>query len=241
MYSNNDEAMQAAANTHNSVQHNFQPTSMGGNANGKPAPTKAMFSPITAKYAQAAKKGSTSSSRTGRAKQVTYEFGKPPKGIYVKVHPSASYHVHNLPVYANENEGTFHYIAPELFESGDLPERFQCACKIMDVHTAALADGTFILWFVYVSASKWRKAAVKAVEAAARSWVIVTSIKARQTYAIEPACEAIPEPDWKSLPDFQSLLLDAFDSSICTTDDKVVQDYMSGGVASNDNGDDYGS
>jgi len=210
-----------------------------GNA-AKHGTSQTMFSPLSSKAAQAAKKGNTSNSRTGRAKQVTYEFAKPPKGIYVTVHPSPSYHVYNLPVFVNENEGTFHYISPELYESGSLTTRFHGACKVMDVHTAALADGTYILWYVFVSASKWRKAAVKAVDAARRAWVIVTSIKARQTYAIEAAVEAIPEPKWESLPGFQQMLLDAFDSSVTVADDKVVNDYMSGGVAAAEAGDDYG-
>ncbi|MGO9325884.1 MAG: hypothetical protein ACLP07_15120 [Terracidiphilus sp.] len=210
-----------------------------GNA-AKHGTSQTTFSPLSFRAAQAAKKGGTSNSRTGRAKQVTYEFAKPPKGIYVTVHPSPSYHVHSLPVFVNENEGTFHYINPALFESGNLPARFQAACKVMDVHTAALADGTYILWYVFVSASKWRKAAVKAVDAARRAWVIVTSIKARQTYAIEAAVEAIPAPKWESLPAFEQMLLDAFDSSVTVADDKVVNDYMSGGVAATEDGEEYG-
>jgi hypothetical protein len=210
-----------------------------GNA-AKHGTSQTMFSPLSSRAAQAAKKGSTSNSRTGRAKQVTYEFAKPPKGIYVTVHPSPAYHVYSLPVFVNENEGTFHYISPELFESGSLPPRFQSACKVMDVHTAALADGTYILWYIFVSASKWRKAAVKAVDAARRAWVIVTSIKARQTYAIETANELIPAPKWESLPDFQQMLLDAFDSSVTVADNKVVNDYMSGGVAAAEDVEDYG-
>lgn len=200
--------------------------------------SKTMFAPASRKAAEAAKKGTTSSSRTGKAKQVSYEFGKPPKGIYVKVHPSSGYHTFNLPVFVNENEGTFHYIDPELFESGDLPERFQNVCKLMDIHTAGCADGTFFLWYVFVSSSKWRKAAVKAVDAARHEYVIVSSIKARQTYAIEPADQVIPEPKWASIPSFEQMLLDAFDSNVNVADDKVVLDYMSGGVTAREDGDD---
>jgi hypothetical protein len=219
---------------------NGKPTNeVVGNA-AKHGTSPSMFSPLSSKAAYAAKKGSTSNSRTGRAKQVTYEFAKPPKGIYVTVHPSSAYHAHNLPVFVNENEGTFHYISPELYESGDLPMRFQNACKVMDIHTAALADGTFILWYVFVSASKWRKAAVKAVEAARRAWVIVTSIKARQTYAIEPAVDEIPAPKWESLPAFEQMLRDAFDSTINIADDAVVHAYMSGGVAGSEDAEEYG-
>ena len=218
---------------------NGKPANEVAGKSAKHGTSHSMFSPLSSKAAHAAKKGSTSNSRTGRAKQVTYEFAKPPKGIYVTVHPAA-YHAHNLPVFVNENEGTFHYISPELFESGDLPTRFQSACKVMDIHTAALADGTFILWYVFVSASKWRKAAVKAVDAARHGWVIVTSIKARQTYAIEPADEPIPAPKWESLPAFEQMLQDAFDSSVNVADSKVVHDYMSGGVAGSEDAEDYG-
>jgi len=193
--------------------------------------SRSSFAGVSRKTAEAAKKGQMSNSRTGKAKQISYEFQKPPKGIYVKVHPSPSYHTYNLPVFVNENEGSYHYIDPELYESGQLPERFQNACKIMDIHTAGLADGTFILWFIFVSASKWRKAAVKAVQSAERDYVIVSSIKARQTYSIEIADEPIPEPKWQSLPAFDQMLMDAFDSTVNVPDDKVVLDYMSGGVA----------
>jgi len=200
--------------------------------------SKTTFAPASRKAAEAAKKGTTSSSRTGKAKQVSYEFGKPPKGIYVKVHPSSGYHTFNLPVFVNENEGTFHYIDPELFESGELPERFQNVCKLMDIHTAGCADGTFFLWYVFVSSSKWRKAAVKAVDAARQNYVIVSSIKARQTYAIEPADQVVPEPKWAALPSFEQMLMDAFDSNVNVADDKVVVDYMSGGVAAREDEED---
>jgi hypothetical protein len=197
----------------------------------KNSPSKTMFAPASRKAAEAAKKGTTSTSRTGKAKQVSYEFGKPPKGIYVKVHPSPAYHTFNLPVFVNENEGTFHYINPDLFESDELPERFRSTCKLMDIHTAGCADGTFFLWHVFVSSSKWRKAANKAVDEAKREYVIVSSIKARQTYNVEIADQPIPEPQWASLPSFEQMLLDAFDSNINVADDKIVSDYMSGGVA----------
>jgi hypothetical protein len=204
----------------------------------KNTPPKTMFAPASRKAAQAAKKGTTSTSRTGKAKQVTHEFGKPPKGIYVKAHPSSGYHTFNLPVFVNENEGTFHYVNPELFESGKLPERFQNVCKLMDIHSAGLADGTFILWYVFVSSSRWRKAAIKAVEAAQTEFVIISSIKARQTYSIEPADQPIPEPKWGSLPTFEQMLMNAFDSTINVADDKVVLDYMRGGVAAREDEED---
>jgi hypothetical protein len=197
----------------------------------KTSSSKTLFAPASRKAAEAAKKGTTSTSRTGKAKQVSYEFRKPPKGIYVKVHPSPNYHTHHLPVFVNENEGTYHYINPALYESGELPGRFQNACKLMDIHTTGCADGTFILWHVYVSASRWRKAAVKAVDAARNEYVIVSSIKARQTYLVEATDQLIPEPKWSSLPSFDQMLIDAFDSTIHVADDKVVLDYMLGGVA----------
>jgi hypothetical protein len=200
--------------------------------------SKTMFTPASRMAAEAAKKGTTSTSRTGKARQVSYEFGKPPRGIYVKVHPSPAYHTFHLPVFFNENEGTFHYVDSELYNSGDLPERFKHICKILDIHTTGCADGTFFLWWVPVSASRWCKAANKAVDAARREYVIVSCIKPRQTYGIEPADQPIPEPKWASLPSFEQLLRDAFDSIIRVADDKVVLGYMSGGVAAREDEED---
>lgn len=199
--------------------------------------SKTVFAPASRKAAEAAKKGTTSNSRSGKAKQVSYEFQKPPKGIYVKVHPSPGYHVYNLPVFFDENEGVFHYINPELFDGGTLPERFRNSCKLMDIHAAGCADGTFFLWYVFVSASKWRKAANKAIEEARRQYVIVSSLKRRQTYKVEIADEPIPEPRWSSLPPFDQLLMDAFDSRISVADDKIITDYMRGGFVTEDEGD----
>ncbi len=189
------------------------------------------FPSVSRKTAAAAKKGETSSSRTGKGKQVTYEFSKPPKNLYIKVHPSPGYSKLGLAVYHDENTGKFHFVRPDLYESNELPERFKNACKIMDVHTTAVADGTFILWYLFESASAWFKAAQKTVELARRNYGIVSSIKSRQTYSFEIATEAIPEPKWESLPPFEQLLLGAFDSTISVADDKVVTDFMSGGVA----------
>jgi hypothetical protein len=101
---------------------------------------------------------------------------------------------------------------PSLFEA---QERFRNACKLMDIHTAGCADSTFFLWYAFVSTSKWRKAVVKAIDRAKCEYVIVTAIKARQTYGVEPADQPIPEPKWTSLPVFDQMLMDAFDSSIC--------------------------
>lgn len=198
------------------------------------AQKKKTFNSVSRKTAEAAKKGKTSTSHTGKAKQIDYKFGKPPKGIFVKVHPSPAYRTLNLPVYENEVEGKIHYITPELYESGELPERFQSVCKLMDVYTAGLADATFILWYVFVSSSPWRKAALKVVEVATHGYIVVSSMKARQSYAVEHAEIAIPEPKWNELPSFEDMLLDAFDSVISVADDKVVTDFMSGGASVHD-------
>jgi hypothetical protein len=192
------------------------------------------FPSVSRKTAAAAKKGETSSSRTGKGKQVTYAFSKPPKNMFVKVHPSPAYSKLGLAVFHDENNGTFHFIQPDLYESNDLPDRFKNACKIMDIHTAGAADGTFFLWYVFESASPWFKAAQKTVDLARRNYGIVSSIKSRQTYSFEIANEAIPEPKWDSLPPFEQLLLGGFDSTVSVADDKVVRDFMSGGVAHRD-------
>jgi hypothetical protein len=214
------------------------PTQPNGHATRAEAAQATAFKGVSRKTAEAAKKGEVSNSKTGKGKQVSYEFSKPPRNIYVKVHPSPAYSTYNLPVYHDENRDTFHYIAPELYESGTLPERFMAACKIMNVFTTGSADGTYFLWFVYVSSSKWYKAAMRTVELARSSFGIVSSIKARQTYSFETATTAIPEPRWSTLPAFEQLLLGAFDSAVSVADDRVVNDFMSGGVAHKDNDED---
>ena len=193
--------------------------------------SESAFPSVSRKTAAAAKKGETSGSRTGKGKQVTYAFSKPPKNMYVKVHPSPGYSKMSLAVFHDENNGTFHFIDPNLYESNELLDRFKNACKIMDVYTTGVADGTFFLWYVFESASPWYKAAQKTVDMARRNYGIVSSIKSRQTYSFEIANDAIPEPKWDALPDFEQLLLGAFDSTVSVADDKVVRDFMSGGVA----------
>lgn len=207
------------------------PNGTASKAEAQGAQPKPLFSGISAKQAAKAKKGNTSNSRTGKAKQATYSFSKPKKSVYVKVHPSPAYSMTNVPVYQNDVTGSFHFITPELFESGELPDRFMRAVKTVDIFTAGAADGSFFLWWVPVSASQWRKGALKAVEAAKQRYCIVEAFKQAQTYTIEPATEPIPDPKWDSLPTLEQMMLDAFDSTISVADDKVVRDFMSGGVS----------
>jgi hypothetical protein len=214
----------------NDFDRPVNPTNDKSNPNATKSKESA-FQTVSRKTASAAKKGETSNSRTGKGKQVTYEFSKPPKNIYVKVHPSPDYSQHGFAAYHDENTGKFYFVQPNLYESDELPERFKNACKIMDVYTAGAADGTFFLWYLFESASPWFKAAQKTVDLARRNYGVVSSIKQRQTYSFEIATEAIPEPKWGTLPPFEQLLLGAFDSTISVANDKVVTDFMSGGVA----------
>lgn len=201
--------------------------------NGKApsAPADDIFQPVSRKLAEAAKKGDTSNSRTGKGQQVTIDLQRPPKNIFVKVHPNPDYHRYNLSVYQNPVTNSYHFVAPALLESGELPERFRSACKVVNIFTAACADGTFFLWVINVSATTWYKAAMKTAEMARNRWGIISSIRARNTYSFEAATEPIPDAQWSKLPAFTQLLLEAFDSVISVADDKVVLDFMSGGVA----------
>ena len=176
-----------------------------------------------------AKKGGVNKSRTGKARQVTVEFGKPPKHLYVKVHPSPAYRQYGVPVFFDKARDTAHYVPAEMYEGDVLPERFKRACTITNVFTAALADGSFILWTINQSATKWFKAAMRAMEAATHEFVLVEAVKARSTYMIEPSDGTVPEPKWETLPTFEALLEGAFDSTIIGANDEVVARYMSGG------------
>ena len=210
------------------------PNGAATQAEVKAAQPKSLFSGISAKAQAKAKKGNLSSSRTGQKKQATFSFGKPRKGVFVKVHPSPDYSMPNVPVYQNEITGSFHFITPELYESGELPDRFMRAVKTVDIFTAGAADGSFFLWWVPVSSSQWRKGALKAVEAARQRYCIVEAFKQAQTYSIEMATEPIPDPDWAKLPTLEQMMLDAFDSTVSVADDKIVRDYMSGGASLRD-------
>jgi len=215
------------------------PAKTNGKANGapttptqtpqQPASPKTKFASVSADTARKAKKGGVSKSRTGKTRQATVEFSKPPKHLYVKAHPSAAYRQYGVPVFIDKDRDTTHYVPVELYEGDTLPERFKRACTITNIFTAALADGTFILWTVNQSATKWYKAAMRAVEAASREFVLVEAMKARSTYMIEPSDGTIPEPKWDVLPPFEGLLEGAFDSTIIGANDEVVSRYMSGG------------
>jgi hypothetical protein len=198
----------------------------------RPKP-KPLFGGVSAKIAARAKKGTLSTSRTGKAKQASYALDKPKKSVYVMTHPSPDYSMVNVPTFVNEATGTWHYISPDLFGSGELPDRFVRAIKLIDIYAAGGADGTFFLWFINVTSHSSRKGAIKAVETARSRYIIVEWLKSAATYTIEPATEAIPLPKWESLPTLETMMLDAFESVVSVADDKVVTDYMSGGVASN--------
>jgi len=195
----------------------------------QPPKPKSRFASVGADTMRKAKKGGINKTRTGKARQVTVEFGKPPKHLYVKVHPSPEYRQYGVPVFFDKDRDTSHYVPADLYESDTLPERFKRACTITNVFTAALADGSFILWTVNQSATKWYKAAMRAVEAASREFVLVEAVKARSTYMVEPSDGTVPEPKWETLPPFEKLLEGAFDSEIIGPNDEVVVRYMSGG------------
>jgi hypothetical protein len=234
-------ALEAFAFDEEPVPAEPSPAKTNGKANGAAHPTtttqapqlplqhKTKFASVSADTARKAKKGGVSKSRTGKTRQATIEFGKPPKHLYVKVHPSPAYRQYGVPVFVDKDRDTTHYVPVDLYEGDALPERFKRACTITNIFTAALADGTFILWTVNQSATKWYKAAMRAVEAATREFVLVEALKARSTYLIEPSDGTVPEPKWDVLPSFETLLDGAFDSTIIGANDEVVSRYMSGG------------
>ena len=208
-----------------------------GVAPAKAPKPKSKFASVGADTMRTAKKGGVSKSRTGKARQVTVEFGKPPKHLYVKVHPNPEYRQNGIAIFFDQDRDTAHYIPADLYEGDTLPERFKRACKIVNVFTCALADRTFMLWTVNQSSSKWFKAAMRAVEAATKEFVLVEAVKARSTYYVEPSDGTVPEPAWEQLPPFEKLLEGAFDSEIIGPNDEIVNRYMAGGNWDEDGGD----
>lgn len=207
------------------------PNGAASSSDMKAAAPKPLFGGVSAKTAARAQKGELSTSRTGNRKQAAYSFSKPKKGLFIKVNPDPAYTLTNVPVFLNDATDSWHYITPELYESGELPDRFVRACKLMDIFVVGGADGSFFLWPVPVTSHSSRKGALAAAEVARNRYVIVEWFKPAATYNIEPATEPIPEPDWASLPSLEVMMLAAFHSVVSVATDKVVVDYMSGGVA----------
>ena len=212
-------------------QSPLPPNGAATSSDMKGAVPKPLFGGVSAKTAARAKKGNLSTSRTGNVKQASFSFGKPKKSLFVKTHPSPAYSLTNVPTFKNEVSGTWHFITPELFESGELPDRFTRTIKLIDIFAVGGADGSFSLWPVPVTNHPSRKGALNAVEAARSRYVIVEWLPQAATYTIEPATEPIPEPNWESLPTLEVMMFNAFESVVSVADDKVVRDYMSGGVA----------
>lgn len=215
-------------------KHAPSATPTNGKANGHvttPTPKKpaSKFKSVSAETAKKAKKGTTSSSRTGKSRQATVEFGKPPKHIWVRVDTRPNYRQMNVPVYIDKDRDQTYYVAPDFYESDAIPERFKRACTLIDIYTAGLADGSFLLWTVAVSASKWRKGAVAALMAAMDGYVLVEAFKPRSTYLITQCEEDIPAPKFETLGSFESLLEQAFDGVITAAHDEAVARYLSGG------------
>jgi hypothetical protein len=205
-----------------------------GKANGHPTtatPKRAAskFKSVSAETAKKAKKGTTSSSRTGKSRQATVEFGKPPKHIWVRVDPRPNYRQMNVPVFIDRDRDQTYYVSPEFYESDAIPERFKRACTLIDIYTAGLADASFLLWTVGVSASKWRKGAVAAINEAMDGYVLVEAYKPRSTYLITQCEEDIPAPKFETLGSFESLLDQAFDGTIDSAHNEAVARYLSGG------------
>ena len=209
-------------------------TPSNGKANGHattaiPNRAASKFKSVSAETAKKAKKGTTSSSRTGKSRQATVEFGKPPKHIWVRVDPRPNYRQMNVPVFIDRDRDQTYYVSPEFYESDAIPERFKRACTLIDIYTAGLADASFLLWTVGVSASKWRKGAVAAINEAMDGYVLVEAYKPRSTYLITQCEEDIPAPKFETLGSFESLLEQAFDGTIDAANDEAVARYLSGG------------
>jgi len=100
-----------------------------GAAPAKAPKPKSKFASVGADTMRTAKKGGVSKSRTGKARQVTVEFGKPPKHLYVKVHPNPEYRQNGIAIFFDQDRDTAHYIPADLYEGDTLPERFKRACK----------------------------------------------------------------------------------------------------------------
>lgn len=160
--------------------------------------------------AKAAKKGF--SAPVGKRTQATFPLQKPPKNKFVRVHPSPDYRMSGLLTLTDTDTGQVMYVSPDL----ELPEFIETQTRVTDLYAGQMSDGSFFLWPVHRSETTWFRAAKQAVKVAQSMWVAVVARRSANTYDLIEPEDAIPEPDWSSLPSFTEMVESAFDGHMIT-------------------------
>jgi len=188
-------------------------------SSGKAEKTGAIKSvSAAAAKAKAAKK--SNAAPAGKRQQASYPIQKPKKSQFVRVHPGSDYRQFGVLTLKLEDDDTVYYVDPDL----ELPEHVANLCAVTNLYAAQLSDGTFFIWPVNQSGSKWYKSALTAIRVATEKWVAVAARKAANTYDLITPEDTIPEPDWSALPPFAEMVAAGFaDSMITFIDHEVIR------------------
>ncbi len=160
--------------------------------------------------AKAAKKGF--SAPVGKRTQATFPLQKPPKNKFVRVHPSPEYRISGVLTLTDTDTGQIKYVSPDL----ELPEFIESQTRVTDLYAAQMSDGSYFIWPLHRSETTWFKAAKQAVSTATKKWVAVVARRSANTYDLIEPEDAIPEPDWSSLPPFAEMVESAFEDHMIT-------------------------
>jgi hypothetical protein len=171
-----------------------------------------------ASSANAAKK--RSAAPVGTREQATFQLSRPPRGKFVRVHPSEAYRCYNVPVLEHPDTNEMYFVDSCV----DLPEFIAAQVRRINIYAAQTHDHSVFLWAVKVSETNWYKAARRAVTTAVNRWIQVQARKAANTYDLITPFDAIPEPDWSGFPPFDAMLEIAFDGHfIASTDHSLIK------------------
>lgn len=220
----NAEATQKSLETALPVSNITTPSSVDAKVRAFKAPlgdsvaNKLKSASKAAQSARAAKK--QAAAPAGKREQATYELTRPPRGKFVRVHPSDAYRIYNIPVLENPETNEMYFVE----QSVELPDFIAAQVRHINIYAAQTHDYSVFLWMVKVSETNWFKAARRAVNASLSRWVQVQARKAANTYDLITPHDPIPEPDWSSLPPFDEMLEIAFeDHVIASTDHPLIR------------------
>jgi hypothetical protein len=134
---------------------------------------------------------------------------KPANSWWVRVHPSADYHLQTSILELKE-EGEIYLIAPVL----RLDLEGEATVSPRALYTAMNRQGVLFIWPVRLPqpdgrADEWSRTSLEAVELAMKGWVRITANQSLGAYDVHMAGGRLGEPVWPQVP-FAMILKVAF-------------------------------
>jgi hypothetical protein len=154
----------------------------------------------------------------GKRTQASFPLMKPLKTKYVRVHPAPEYRMSRILTFTEEESGEIYYVSPDL----EVPASIENHIKLSNLYAAQAHDGTFFIWYIHHSDTSWFRAALKTVSVTTGNWRRVIARKGANTYDLYAPEDAIPEPDWSTLPPFMEMVESGFDDRMIMSIDHPV-------------------